>query len=63
MEVNKLDNLEIYQFGFEINKIANDAIDIIKKQNKKLGIPLVYSKNGKLYFELPDGRIVTENPF
>jgi hypothetical protein len=42
---------------------GNRAVKRAQEENRKLGIPNVYSKNGKLYFELPNGEITTEDPF
>ena len=27
------------------------------------GIPLCFSRNGRIYYEMPDGSIQTENPY
>ena len=34
-----------------------------QEENRRLGIPNAYSRNGTLYFELLDGSITQENPF
>ena len=41
--------------GFEIREIGNRAIKNVTKENRELGIPLVFSKNGTIYYELPNG--------
>ena len=46
-----------------IQQIANNAVRDAQKQSLKNGIPNVYSKNGVVYFQLPDGTITMENPF
>ena len=46
-----------------IQQIGNDAVRAAKKKNLDAGIPNVYTKNGVLYFQLPDGTITMENPF
>ena len=46
-----------------IQQIGNDAVRLAQKTNLEKGIPNVYSKNGVLYFQLPDGTITMENPF
>ncbi len=63
MEMNKIDDLEVFQLGFEIEKIGNEAIEAVKVENKKMGIPLVFSRNGEIYYELPDGSVTKESPF
>lgn len=46
-----------------IQQIGNDAVREAQKKNLANGIPNVYSKNGVLYFQLPDGTITMDNPF
>ena len=46
-----------------IQQIGNDAVRAAQKKNSDNGIPNVYSKNGVLYFQLPDGTITMDNPF
>ena len=46
-----------------IQKIANDAVREAQRKSLENGIPNVYSKNGVLYYQLPDGTITMENPF
>ncbi len=46
-----------------IQKIANDAVREAQRKSLENGIPNVYSKNGVLYFQLPDGTITMDNPF
>ncbi|MEX2212922.1 MAG: hypothetical protein WD768_02265 [Phycisphaeraceae bacterium] len=47
----------------EMLKIGNRAVHKAQEENRRLGLPNVYSHNGKLYYELPDGTITTESPF
>ena len=46
-----------------IQQIANDAVREAQRKNLEHGIPNSYSKNGVLYFQLPDGTITMDNPF
>ena len=46
-----------------IQQIANDAVREAQRKSLENGIPNVYSKNGVLYFQLPDGTITMDNPF
>jgi len=46
-----------------IQQIANDAVREAQRKNLENGIPNSYTKNGVLYFQLPDGTITMENPF
>ena len=58
MENNSLEkNIELIKLGQQIISIGNKAIKTIKKENKKKGIPLVYSVDGKIFYELPNGRV------
>ncbi len=63
MKMNKIDDLEVFQLGFEIEKIGNEAIETVKVENKKMGIPLVFSRNGEIFYELPDGSVTNKSPF
>jgi len=44
-------------------RIGNRAVKKAQEENRRLGIPNVYSINGHLLYELPDGTLTTENPF
>ncbi len=63
MVVKKLNNIEIYQRAIELKRIGNQAVKKAQDENKKLGIPNVYSKKGELYFEMPNGEITKIDPF
>jgi len=63
MQMEKLDDLSLYQDAFEIQEIGNEAVERVLRENKEKGIPIVFSKNGIIYYELPNGKITTESPF
>lgn len=63
MEVKKFSDLDLYLKGLEIESIGNQAVKRVQKENRKKGIPLVYSVDGKIYYELADGTITTNSPF
>ncbi len=46
-----------------IQVIANNAVREAQEKSLENGIPNVYSKNGIIYYQLPDGTITMENPF
>ena len=46
----------------EILKIASKAVKEAQKKSLENGIANVYSKNGNIYFQLPDGTITQEKP-
>jgi len=53
---------KIYELMVTITRIGNRAIDKAREENRRLGLPSVCSRNGRLYFELPDGTITMKNP-
>ena len=63
MEIKKFEDIGVYLKGMEIEAIGNKAINDVKLFNKKKGIPLVYSIDHKIYYELADGTITTNSPF
>ena len=63
MEVKEFDDLMLYLKGFEIESIGNKAIREVQRENKENGIPLVYSVDGKIYYELADGTVTSDSPF
>lgn len=50
-------------FAKKILKLGNRAVKKAQENNRKKGIPNVYSINGKIIFELPDGTLTTEYSF
>lgn len=63
MEVNSIDDGDLYRFALEIEKIGNNALRMVREENKRRGIPLVYSVDNKIYYELSDGTVTTRSPF
>lgn len=55
--------LEAYERLLKITRIGNRAVHKAQEENRRKGIPNVYSRNGKRYWELPDGTITTVSPF
>jgi hypothetical protein len=62
MEVKKFDDLSLYQFASEVIRIGNQAVKKAQEENRRLGLPNVFTKNSKWYCELPNGEITTESP-
>ncbi len=60
--VKKLNNEQQYIKAREILRIANEAVSKAKQENKRLGIPEYFMKNGQLYIVLPSGKITTSVP-
>jgi hypothetical protein len=46
----------------EVFKIGQRAIDKAQEENRRMGLPNVFSRNGKIYYELPNGTITTKGP-
>ncbi len=63
MNENRPKNIETYRRAIEIQRIGNRAVRKAQEENRRRGIPNAYSRNGKLYFELPDGKLTDKNPF
>lgn len=61
-EVEKLEDDALYLEIRNMLRIGNIAVKKAKDENKSLGIAEAFWKNGKLYFELPNGEITTERP-
>ena len=57
-----MSNDEFTKLRNEIIRAGNNAVRNAQKENMKRGIPNVYHKNGKLYYELPDGEITSDTP-
>lgn len=47
----------------KITRIGNRAVKKAQDENRSKGIPNVYSINGKIVFELPNGQLTTEYQF
>jgi hypothetical protein len=45
-----------------ILKIASKAVKEAQRKSLENGVANVYSKNGQIYFQLPDGTITQELP-
>ena len=56
-------SIETYREAIEIQRIGNRAVRKAQEENRKLGIPNVYSHNGTIYYELPNGELTTNDPF
>ena len=46
----------------EILKIASRAVKEAQRKSLENGVANVYSKNGNIYFQLPNGEITQEKP-
>jgi hypothetical protein len=55
-------NKENYESFLKMTNIFQKAIKNAQKKHKELGLPNVYSKNGNIIWELPDGTITKIKP-
>lgn len=56
-------NNEAHKLFDDITRIGNRAVKKAQDQNREKGLPNVYCINGKIVFELPDGKLVSEYSF
>lgn len=55
--------VETYEKALEYQRIGNRAARQAQEENHRLGLPNIYSRNGKIVYEMPNGEvIVKENP-
>lgn len=59
-QVKKID-IETYEKALNFQRIGNLAIRKAQAENHRLGLPNVYSRNGKIIFEMPNGEILVKN--
>lgn len=45
-----------------LTRLGNRGVKKAQEENRRLGIANVYFKNGKMYYQLPDGDITTKKP-
>jgi len=53
---------KIYVELIKLSRIGSRAVKKAQEENRQKNLPSVYSKNKKLYYELPDGTITMKNP-
>lgn len=54
-------SLETYKQTMEIVRIGNKAVRQTQEENRRLGLPNIYSsRDGKLVYEMPDGKIIVK---
>ncbi|RKZ53050.1 MAG: hypothetical protein DRR16_20850 [Candidatus Parabeggiatoa sp. nov. 3] len=63
MNSHQVIDIQAFIQAAEFKRIGNCAVRKALEENRQLGIPNVFSRNGKLYYELPNGEITTEDPF
>ena len=53
-------SLKTHKQSLEFLQIANRAAKRAQEENRKKGIPNVYSFNGHIYYELPNGELTKD---
>lgn len=56
-------HLETYRRAVEFQRIGSRAVRKAQEESRRKNVPNVYSHNGTLYYELPDGRLSIVDPF
>ena len=51
---------ETYQRMAEFVRIGNRAVRQAQEENHRLGLPNIYSRNGKIIYEMPNGEIIVK---
>ena len=47
----------------QIVRIANLAVAKAQEESRRMGVPNVYSINGRIYYETPTGELSASDPF
>ena len=63
LKLNEARLLELYKRASLFLSIGNDAVHAVQEENRRLGLPNVYGMNGNVFFEMPDGKMVTRSPW
>lgn len=56
-------NIETYMRSVELQRIGSSAVRKAQEESRRLGVPNVYLRNGRLYFELPNGELTQRDLF
>jgi len=51
---------ETYKRLAEFERIGRNAVRKAREENRRLGLPNVDGRDGKLIFEMPDGKIIVK---
>lgn len=53
---------ELNKLSDKITYLGNLAVHEAQEENRKNGVPNVYSLNGKIVWQMPDGTITEKSP-
>ncbi|TWU00074.1 hypothetical protein Pla108_10180 [Botrimarina colliarenosi] len=56
-------SLAAHEFAAEVEEMAANGVRRAQEESRRAGVPCVYSINGVLHWELPDGSLSTEDPW
>lgn len=56
-------SLAAYEFAAEVEAMAANGVRRAQEEARRAGVPCVYSINGVLHWELPDGSLTTVDPW
>lgn len=45
-----------------LTRLGNRGVKKAQEENRRLGLPNVYCKDGKIFYQLPSGEITTTRP-
>ena len=51
---------ETYEKALEYQRIGNRGARQAREENHRLGLPNIYSRNGVIIYEMPDGEIIVK---
>ncbi len=55
--------LASYRFTAMVMRLMNKAAKNAQLENRSYGLPNIYSRNKKLYYAMPDGRVLTQEQY
>lgn len=63
MVAHNSDGSDLLNESVEIERIGSRATQKAQEESRRLGVPNVYSHNGIIYYELPNGELTTQDPY
>ena len=54
---------ETYEAIDQIVRIGNTAVAKAQEESRRMGVPNVYSINGRIYYETPTGELSANDPY